>query len=165
LLWCPNFARTTLLTLCLLSPWCSSFLPFDMILFSFSIHFVSDPWVSGCCLLRAAFILLFTACSWFHIPSFLAIPLFKSLYDVCIYYFIWCCMLYRSISCMRNLPTKWTLHLASRPFAYTDMSRVDTPKYPFVPPHPRKYYLLDRISVGYWCTALCLRPNRRALAR
>jgi hypothetical protein len=165
LLWCPNFARTTLLTLCLLSPWCSSFLPFDMILFSFSIHFVSDPWVSGCCLLRAAFILLFTACSWFHIPSFLAIPLFKSLYDVCIYYFIWCCMLYRSISCMRNLPTKWTLHLASRPFAYTDMSRVDTPKYPFVPPPRREYYLLDRISVGYWCTALCLRPNRRALAR
>jgi hypothetical protein len=53
------------------------FLLYAMILFSFSIHFVLDPWVSvNCHCIVAAF------CLWFDIPSFLTIPLFNSLYDV-----------------------------------------------------------------------------------
>jgi hypothetical protein len=56
------------------------FLLYAMILFSFSIHFVLDPWVSvDCRSFVKAFCLL-----WFDIPSFLVIPLFNSLYDVCI---------------------------------------------------------------------------------
>jgi hypothetical protein len=59
------------------------FLLYAMILFLFLIHFVSDPWVSVDC---HGFVTAF--CSWFDIPSFLAIPLFNSLYDVCIVCYI-----------------------------------------------------------------------------
>jgi hypothetical protein len=93
------------------------FLLYAMILFSFLIHFVSDPWVSVDC---RSFVTAF--CSWFDIPSFLVIPLFNSLYDVCIVcytfiiyltiFFDVYCMLFQSICCMHNLPTRCTLHLA-----------------------------------------------------
>jgi hypothetical protein len=50
------------------------------------------------------------------------IPLFNSLYDVCIvcytfniyltnFFYVYC-MLFQSICCMHNLPTRCTLHLA-----------------------------------------------------
>jgi hypothetical protein len=55
------------------------FLLYAVILLSFLIHFVLDPWVSVDC---HSFVTAF--CSWFDIPSFLAIPLINSLYDVCI---------------------------------------------------------------------------------
>ncbi len=94
-----------------------------MILFSFSIHFVSDPSVSvDCCSFVTAF------CSWFDIPSFLVIPLFKSLYDVCIVCYTFniylttlfdvYCMLFWLIRCMGrihqnvHLYPPWVLSLA-----------------------------------------------------
>ncbi len=87
------------------------FLLYAIILFSFSIHFVLDPWVSVDC---HGFVTAF--CSWFDIPSFLAIPLFNSLYGVCIVCYTFniylttlfdvYCMLFWLIHCMCNLPTK-----------------------------------------------------------
>jgi hypothetical protein len=93
-----------------------------LILFSFLIRFVLDPWLGLCCL---SWRIVTAFCWWFDIPSLLAIPLFHSLYDVCIVCYTFniylttlfdvYCMLFQSIHCMRNLPmyTKRTLHLAS----------------------------------------------------
>jgi hypothetical protein len=81
----------------------------------FILFRILGSWVSVDC---HGFVTAF--CSWFDIPSFLAIPLFNSLYDVCIvcYTFNVClttlfdvyCMLFWSIHCMHNLPTKCNVH-------------------------------------------------------
>jgi hypothetical protein len=106
--WHPNFARTALLTLLSLSLSHSSFLTLcqhDSVLIVNSFCFGSLGLGS---LLIALSRLCYCFCSWFDIPSFLAIPLFNSLYDVCI---VCCtniylttlfdvyCMLFRSIGC------------------------------------------------------------------
>ena len=100
------------------------FLLYAMILFSFLIHFVLDSWVSvNCHGTVTAF------CLWFDIPSFLTIPLFNSLYDVCIVCYTFniylttlfdvYCMLFQSIRCMHNLPsTKCTLRLPSHLYQF-----------------------------------------------
>jgi hypothetical protein len=100
------------------------FLLYAMILFSFLIHFVLDPWVSvNCHGIVTAF------CLWFDIPCFLTIPRFSSLYDVCIVcytiniylttLFDVYCMLFQSIRCMHSLPsTKCTLRLPSHLYQF-----------------------------------------------
>jgi hypothetical protein len=87
-------------------------------------------------------LLLPAFCLWFDTPSFLAILLFNSLYDVCIVCYTFniylttlfdvYCMLFWSIHCMHNLPTKCNVH-STQLAIYTNLSRVDTPKCPFVP--------------------------------